>query len=47
MFEEVLVVQVKVTLCDTVTAVAVKFTPVIEAPFTVMDAEDGLKVCPD
>ena len=43
--EDVLAVQFKVTLCHT--AVAVKFTPVIAAPFTVTDAVDGVNAYPD
>jgi hypothetical protein len=46
-FEDVLAVQFKVTLCETGTAVAVKFTPVIAAPFTVTEAVDGVNTYPD
>ena len=48
-FEDVLAVQFKVTLCDTETgtAVAVKFTPVIAAPFTVTEAVAGVNAYPD
>ena len=43
---EVLEVQVRVMLCDTGgwTAVAVKFTPTLEAPFIDTEAVDGVKV---
>jgi hypothetical protein len=44
-FEDVLAVQFKVTLCDTV--VAVKFTPVMAAPFTVTEAVVGVNAYPD
>ena len=43
--EDVLAVQFKVTLCDT--AVAVKFTPVIAAPFTVTEAVIGVNAYPE
>ena len=48
-FDDVLAVQFKVTLCDTGidAAVAVKFTPVIAAPFTVTEAVDGVNAYPD
>ena len=47
-FADVLAVQLNVTLCDTgPEAVAVKFTPVTAAPFTVTDADFGVNVYPD
>ena len=48
-FVDVLAVQLNVTLCDTGTgtAVAVKFTPVTEAPFIVTEAVDGVNAYPD
>ena len=48
-FEDLLAVQSKVTLCDTGTGtgVAVKFTLVIAAPFTITEAVDGVNAYPD
>jgi hypothetical protein len=47
-FEDVLAVQFKVTLCDTGTGalMAVKLTPAIAAPFTVTEAFAGVNVYP-
>lgn len=44
---EVLEVQLKVTLCCTDIAVAVKFTPVLEEPFIDTEVVEGVKVKPD
>jgi len=46
-FEDVLAVQFKVTLCDTGAGTAVKFTPVTAAPFIVAEAVNGVNAYPD